>query len=105
MGCVTLSYGTPDSTRFAAKAPVLRPNQPNPFNPTTTITFELAEAGEVTLAVYNLLGQQVAEVVHGPQTAGTHSVRFDGSGLPSGVYIYQLRTRDFVRESKMLLLK
>ncbi len=70
----------------------LRQNYPNPFNPSTIITYDLPEASVVSLKVVNMLGQEVAAlVVNEEETAGTHRVRFDGSGLASGVYFYQLR--------------
>jgi len=80
-------------------------NYPNPFNPTTTISYSLVEAGKVSLTVYDLAGRQVAEVVNGLREAGTHEVTFDATGLSSGVYIYQL-SADGVRTSgKMMLMK
>ena len=83
----------------------LHTNYPNPFNPATTITFDLLESGEVSLVVFNLMGQKVADLAHGTQTAGRHTVSFDGTSLPSGVYVYQLHAGSFVAENKMLLLK
>ncbi len=55
--------------------------------------------------VFNLMGQRVAELARGTQAAGRHTVSFDGTELPSGVYIYQLRAGDFIAEKKMLLMK
>ncbi|HIE56513.1 MAG TPA: T9SS type A sorting domain-containing protein, partial [Chromatiaceae bacterium] len=68
----------------------LRQNFPNPFNPSTHITVDLPEAGQVNLSVYNINGQKVAELLKGFRKAGSYEVIFDGSGLSSGVYFYRL---------------
>lgn len=81
-------------------------NYPNPFNPTTTLHFDLGQRANVTLKVYNILGQEVATLFSdAPLSAGTHMVEFDGSGHPSGIYIYQLETPEFSAARKMVLLK
>ena len=67
-------------------------NYPNPFNPTTTINFALPVQSNVTLTIYNSLGQKVATLVNGVYSAGNHSVNFNASRLSSGVYIYRLQT-------------
>ncbi|HCD52208.1 MAG TPA: hypothetical protein DEQ34_07165, partial [Balneolaceae bacterium] len=77
----------------------------NPFNPTTNLTFEIAEAGDVTLEVYNMLGQKVAELVNGRKAAGVHTVQFDASDLSSGIYITRLSSAGNVQTIKMTLLK
>jgi hypothetical protein len=82
----------------------LEQNYPNPFNPTTTITYGLPHRSQVSLMVYNTLGQQVAQLVSGEQEAGYHEVRFDASGLSSGVYFYRLIAGEFVQTRKLLLL-
>jgi hypothetical protein len=71
---------------------VLRQNFPNPFNPSTSISYELPRSGEVSLKVHDLLGREVALLVRGNQPAGIHTVIFDGSRLASGMYTYTLRT-------------
>ncbi len=81
-------------------------NYPNPFNPRTTIRFDLAAPGFTTLAVYNLLGQEVAVLVAGHLPAGRHEASFDAvavPGLPSGPYLYRLTSGRF-RQQKMLML-
>jgi len=80
-------------------------NYPNPFNPTTVIDYKIAKAGNVTLKVYSILGQEVATLVDGYQTANTYHVNFNASGLASGVYLYELRTGSNVATGKMLLMK
>jgi len=83
----------------------LAQNYPNPFNPSTTISYHLAAAGDVTLRVYDLLGRDVATLVDRPQPAGRYHVTFDGRGLASGVYIYRLKAGSFVEQKRMVLLK
>ncbi len=78
---------------------------PNPFNPSTTISFSLPEAAYVELAVYDLSGRQVAKLVEGMQSAGSHSAIFDGSGLSSGIYLYRLSSAGITANGKMLLVK
>ena len=80
-------------------------NYPNPFNPTTTIRYGLPSRSHVTLTVFNTLGQQVATLVQGEQETGYHEIRFDGSNLASGVYLYRLQAGDFVQTRKLLLVK
>jgi hypothetical protein len=83
----------------------LSQNYPNPFNPTTDINFTVPEAGNVKLAVYNTLGQEVAVLVNGMVTAGLHSAVFNASSLPSGAYFYKLQSSNSVMMKKMMLLK
>jgi len=80
-------------------------NYPNPFNPTTTINYELQKGGTVTLKVYDVLGQEVAILVDGSQQAGPHSVVFDAKRFASGTYFYVLRAGAYVKTEKMMLLK
>ncbi len=80
-------------------------NYPNPFNPATTITYDLPVRSNVKLVVYNILGQEVAVLVNGEQEAGRYNVRFDASGLPSGVYFYKLEAGRYTEVRKMILVK
>ena len=80
-------------------------NFPNPFNPSTVIRYALPVAGNVTLNVYNTLGEKVAELVNGLMPAGNHSVQFDASKLNSGLYIYEIKAGAFTASRKMLLVK
>jgi hypothetical protein len=80
-------------------------NYPNPFNPSTSIHYDLPKDGFVTLKIYNSLGQEVAILVNGFQTAGTHAATFRAQDLASGVYFYRLQAGNFVDMKKMLLLK
>lgn len=83
----------------------LEQNYPNPFNPATIIRFELHEHGFVELTVHDTLGRRVAELVRGEISAGIHSVEFDASQIPSGVYIYSLRDGYTSISKKLLVLK
>ncbi|PWB74286.1 hypothetical protein C3F09_04125 [candidate division GN15 bacterium] len=85
-------------------------NFPNPFNPTTTISFTLPTASQVTLEIYNLLGQKVRTLVDAPMTAGNHSVMWNatdqsGRSVSSGVYFYRLVAGEQTASRKMVLLK
>jgi len=80
-------------------------NYPNPFNPSTTISFSIPEQGYITLSVYDITGQKVATLVDSPMSAGSHSVIFNGSDLGSGVYLYKLESKGFNKTGKMLLVK
>lgn len=83
----------------------LSQNYPNPFNPSTNISFNLPSSGEVSLKVYNLLGQEVASLVNGRMNSGSHTVSFDASRLASGMYIYRLQAGSFMQTKKMMLIK
>lgn len=80
-------------------------NYPNPFNPATTIRFSVPEAANVKLRVYNILGQQVAELINGFRNSGTYNVNWNAENLTSGVYIYRLEAGANVITKKMTLLK
>ncbi len=87
------------------QAYALRQNYPNPFNPTTIISFDMKKAGEVNLAVYNVLGQKVVTLVNGKREAGSYEVEWDAGIHSSGVYFYRLETEEFSKTNKMMLLK
>ena len=88
----------------------LHDNYPNPFNPTTTLRFDLPEVSDITLTIYNMLGQKVRTFDYENTSAGYHSVTWDatndlGQQVGAGVYLYQLQTKNFVKTRKMVLLK
>ena len=84
---------------------LLEQNYPNPFNPSTTIAYTLPQAAFVTLRVMDPLGREVALLEHGLRSAGRHTVKFDGAGLSSGVYFYELRADGFIRTLPLMILK
>lgn len=80
-------------------------NFPNPFNPVTNISFSIKEAGHVNIKVFDLIGQQVAELVNEEKEAGSYQISFNASHLPSGIYIYTINARSYSQTRKMLLMK
>lgn len=83
----------------------LSQNYPNPFNPTTQIEYSVAEASQVTLEVFNILGKRVATLINQEQQPGNYEVTFDGSNLASGVYLYRLQAGTYVSTKKLILAK
>ncbi|MGB2870204.1 MAG: T9SS type A sorting domain-containing protein [Bacteroidota bacterium] len=98
---VTNVDGNPETPRTFG----LFQNYPNPFNPTTVISYQLPVASMVTLSVFDVLGREVTVLVNEEKPAGHYSVRFDGSGLRSGVYFYRLSADGFVATRKLVLVK
>ena len=80
-------------------------NYPNPFNPSTIISYELPKAGIVNIKVYDLLGREVATLVNEFKSEGKYTVEFNGSKLPSGVYVYRLQANGYTAVKKMQLIK
>ena len=107
----SIVYSSSEPTAVQDKKPAapaefaLLQNYPNPFNPTTTIAYSVNTTGHVELAVYDLLGHQVASLVNGVQTAGDYRITLDGQQLPSGVYIYTLKSAQSVLSNKMILMR
>jgi len=85
--------------------PELSQNYPNPFNPSTTINYGVPKTGQVTLEVFNTLGQKVSTIVNTQQTAGRYNVTFNASNLSSGLYFYRLQTNGKILTEKMMLIK
>ena len=83
----------------------LEQNFPNPFNPTTTISFALKDAGLTTLIVYNVTGRKVAEPVNRYLEAGIYKFEFDAFNLSSGVYFYKITSGEFTSIKKMILIQ
>jgi hypothetical protein len=80
-------------------------NYPNPFNPETNISYNLKTAGNVKITVYDKLGREIAVLIDGAQSEGDHTVTFNASSLPSGVYFYRVKTSDKTEVKKMVLAK
>ena len=80
-------------------------NYPNPFNPSTKIKFDIAQVTNAKLIVYDVLGREITRIFDGNLKAGSYSLDFDASNLPSGVYFYRLITNSFTDTKKMLLIK
>jgi hypothetical protein len=83
----------------------LHPAYPNPFNPSTRLTFDIPIASQVNLSIYDILGRQVTTLINGWQNPGTHEIMFSGSNLSSGIYFYRLQAGDFNAIQKMVLVK
>ena len=98
----------PTATESEAGPPadfILHQNYPNPFHPTTAVTFSVPRPSQVTLTVYNVLGQRVATLAQGRYGPGTHMLDFDATGLSSGVYFYRLESEGFTTTKTMLLIQ
>jgi len=101
-------FGQPTGASPASPAPlefVLEPNFPNPFNPTTSVPYQLSAIGDVSLKVYDLLGREVAVLVNERKEPGSYTVTFDAAALSSGVYLYRLTAGSFVETRKMILVR
>ncbi|MFQ5772637.1 MAG: T9SS type A sorting domain-containing protein [bacterium] len=84
---------------------ILYQSYPNPFNPSTTISYDLPVASKVKLTVFNILGQEIATLVDDYQEAGGYKITYDFSGLASGIYLYRLEADNFIATQKMLLMR
>ena len=92
----------------AVKVPdnfILYQNYPNPFNPSTTISYQLSAVSNVTLKVYNILGQELETLINKVQRAGIYTINFNARNLSSGVYLYQLKAGRYISAKKMVHLK
>jgi len=83
----------------------LKQNYPNPFNPSTNIGFRISDLEFVSLKVFDVLGNEVATLVNGIKPAGEYEIKFDAAELGSGIYLYQLKTKNLVQTRKMILIK
>jgi hypothetical protein len=97
--------GVEDRLGTMPKKYSLLQNYPNPFNPTTVIGYQLPATSNVSLKVYNLLGEEVAILVEGIRQPGTYQATFDGSKLASGVYLYRMTANNFVETKKLVLVR
>jgi hypothetical protein len=96
--------GVPDDIPLPAKITLMQ-NYPNPFNNSTVISFNLSSQSDVSLDIYNVLGQKVANLHEGTLSAGHHNFLWNGDSMPSGVYFYKLTAGDNTEVQKMTLLK
>jgi photosystem II stability/assembly factor-like uncharacterized protein len=92
-------------TNTIPKEYALMQNYPNPFNPSTSVSYQLPASGLVTIKIYDVLGNEVFELVNQHQNAGMYKVEWDASNQPSGVYFYKMETGNFAETKKMILLK
>jgi hypothetical protein len=103
------SSATPPSssqvTNITEKNVLTLDSYPNPFNPTTTIKFNLPETGHITLKIYDIVGREIATLIDEMRAAGIQQVLFNANNLPSGIYIYSLRTNGAVLTKKLMLIK
>jgi len=84
---------------------VLHPAYPNPFNPVTTISFDVPFQSKISMNMYNVLGQRVAVLMDGNVTPGAHQVQWDASDSPSGIYFVSMNAGELVQLRKVVLLK
>ena len=80
-------------------------NYPNPFNPSTVITYSIPQKSNVSLKIYDILGNEIAALVNEQKEAGSYKVQYDASKLSSGVYIYSIQAGEFLETRKMILMK
>jgi hypothetical protein len=91
--------------RILPKNYALSQNFPNPFNPSTSIQFQIPNSGHVTLKVYNMLGCEIASLINEVRSAGVYNFTWNASNLPSGVYFYRLQAGNYVEVKKAVLMK
>ena len=96
---------TSNDSEFILDGYKLSQNYPNPFNPNTIINFSIPASSNVSIEIYNMLGQKVSTILNEFKIEGSHQIKFDASSLPSGVYMYQLRADAFVETKLMTLIK
>ena len=110
---LTVAYSALTSNDEPANLPgsfVLHPAYPNPFNPITSLRYDLPEQAQVTLTVYDLMGREVTQLINTTQEAGYRSVQWNatdsfGKPVSAGVYFYEIQAGEFVQTKKMVLLK
>jgi hypothetical protein len=103
--CQILDYLTTVKTTTIPNSFTLLQNYPNPFNPTTNIEYDLPNSSQVSLKIYNIIGEEIRKLVDEYQSLGKQKVTFEARGLPSGVYIYRLTAGDKIYSRKMIYTK
>jgi hypothetical protein len=98
--------GVEDDEKYVIPlVPFLERNYPNPFNPSTKIKYQLVQTGFISLKVFDVLGNEIAQLVNEEQAIGIHTIEFNAANLPSGIYFYRLASNNFTQTKKMILLK
>ena len=97
--------GVRQTIELAPSSFILAQNYPNPFNPSTTIEFSLPKTSEITLKIFNALGEEVATLLQEKREAGKHNIAWNAANLPSGVYLYRLEGEGFVETKRLVLMK
>jgi len=100
----SMTYNPPEPTNPVDNY-ILYHNYPNPFNPTTTIRYELPQDGVVTIKIYDILGQEVRTILNEFKQADRYEFNFNAIGLASGIYIYRMKVNDFIASKKMVLVR
>jgi len=103
-GSLLITVGIENETQLPKKF-ALYQNFPNPFNPATTIRYDLPKQATVTITIFDVIGRQVAKLVNSEQPAGAYSVRWDATGFASGLYYYRIEAGDFASVRKLVLMK
>jgi hypothetical protein len=101
----SIVVGVEDENNNLLTSYSLEQNYPNPFNPSTVISYQLPVSSDVTLKVYDILGNEITTLVDEYRPAGRYEIEFNASSLPSGVYFYQLKAREFISTKKMILIR
>jgi len=91
--------------RLSPQTFALHTNYPNPFNPSTQLSYDLAESGVVELTIYDVNGNEISKLVQGYQTAGSYTLTFSATNMPSGIYVARLSSGMHSLTRKMILMK
>ena len=102
---ITRSVTTSGYDNKVLKRFSLEQNYPNPFNPSTTIIYTISENSEVSLKIFNPMGEVIETLIDEEMADGKYSVKFNASNHPSGIYFYQLQAGNFIERKKMVLIK
>lgn len=94
-----------DADNFTPEDYKLHQAYPNPFNPATTISFELPAQSNIEIKVYDMMGREVANLFNGSKPAGKHQIQFEAGNLSSGMYVFRLKTGNIIKSQKIMLLK
>ncbi|MBS4035510.1 MAG: T9SS type A sorting domain-containing protein [Ignavibacterium sp.] len=102
---IQFSINTSNEQKVIPEEYHLYQNSPNPFNPATTIKFDLPKDGIVELSIYDILGRKITTLINEYRSAGSYEQSFNASSLASGIYLYRIKVNDFVSAKKMILAK